>query len=349
MPKTTRPSADHPVKPDNPTDLRKPSWFYILRRTVAEFLDDQCTDLAAALTYYAVLSIFPAIIALVSILSLVGQASTTERLLGIASDAVPEDAMATLGPIIESLTTAPAPGLGLIVGLLTAVWTASNYVNAFSRAMNRMYEVPEGRPIWKLRPAMYALTVVMLLLVAAAGLILVVSGPVARAIGDTIGLGDTAVTVWDIAKWPVLLLIVILAIALLYYVTPNVKQPRFRWISMGAVIAIVLAGIASFGLGLYVSNFSSYDATYGALAGVIIFLLWLWVMNLALLFGAEFDAEMERGRELQAGIEAEETVQLPPRDTRASDKRAAKEKDAVARGRALRRSRGREADTDEQT
>ncbi|WP_223402086.1 YihY/virulence factor BrkB family protein [Occultella gossypii] len=344
MPQHTRPAADHRAKPDSPTDLRKPSWLYILRRTVTEFLDDQCTDLAAALTYYSVLSIFPAIIALVSILSLVGQQATTEQLLGTASDAVPEEAMETLRPIIETLTDAPAPGLGLIVGLLTALWTASNYVNALSRAMNRMYEVPEGRPIWKLRPLMYVLTVVMLLLVAAAGVILVVSGPVARAIGDVAGVGATAVSVWDIAKWPVLLLIVIVALALLYYVTPNVKQPRFRWISMGAVIAIVVGALASLGVALYAANFASYDATYGALAGVIIFLLWLWVMNLALLFGAEFDAEMERGRQLQAGIAAEAAVQLPLRDTRASDKKAVRKKQAIARGRALRRSRGRDGD-----
>ena len=340
MTKADAPDPDHPDKPDSPTDVHKPSWLYTLRRTVSEFLGDECTDLAAALTYYAVLSLFPALIALVSILSLVGQASITESLIGLASDAVPEDAQKSLVPVIESLTTAPRPGIGLVIGLLTAVWTASNYVNAFSRAMNRMYEVAEGRPIWKLRPVTYALTVVMLLLVAVAGVILVVSGPVARTIGDAVGAGDAAVTVWSIAKWPVLLLLVIVAIALLYYVTPNVKQPKFRWISLGAVFAIVVGALASLGFGLYVANFSSYASTYGALAGIIIFLLWLWIMNLALLFGAEFDAELERARQLQAGIAAESELQLPPRDTRASDKKAAKKEEVVARGRALRRSSG---------
>lgn len=330
-----------PDKPDSPTDLRKPSWTYTMRRTVSEFLRDQCTDLAAALTYYAVLSLFPAVIALVSILSLVGQASITDSLLDIAEDTAPEETMATLAPVIESLTSVPAPGIGLLVGLLTALWTASNYVTALSRAMNRIYEVPEGRPIWKLRPVMYALTVVMLILVALLGLILVLSGPVAEAIGDAIGLGAAALAVWGVAKWPLLLLIVVGAIALLYYVTPNVKQPKFRWISPGAVVAIVVAALASLGFVLYVTNVGSYGATYGALAGVIIFLLWLWIINLALLFGAEFDAELERGRELQAGIAAEETLQQPPRDTRASDKQAAKREKLVARGRALRRSRGR--------
>jgi membrane protein len=234
-----------------------------------------------------------------------------------------------------------------VLGLLVALWTASNYVNAFSRAMNRMYEVTEGRPVWKLRPLMYVLTLVMLILVAIAGVILAVSGPIAKTVFGLIGLGDVGQTVWSIAKWPVLLVIVVVAIALLYYVTPNVKQPKFRWISMGAVIAIVIAGLAALALGLYVSSgFASYNKTYGALAGVIIFLLLLWIVNLALLFGAEFDAELERARQLQAGIPAEETVQLPPRDTKASDKKARKAREDVERGRALRESRGQTTDPD---
>lgn len=342
-----RPHADHPDKPGSPTDLRKPVWRYAMRKTLREFLDDQCTDLAAALTYYAVLSIFPALIALVSILSLVGQAgATTQTMVGMVEEFVPATAMEQLEPVIEELAAAPAPGIGLLIGLLVALWTASNYVNGFSRAMNRIYEVREGRPIWKLRPIMYVLTAVTLVLVALAAVMLVVSGPVAEAIGGAIGLGEAALTAWNIAKWPVLLLVVIAVIALLYYVTPNVKQPTFRWITPGAVVAIVVAVLASLGLGLYVANFGSYNRTYGALAGVIVFLLWIWIVNVALLFGAEFDAELERGRQLQGGLEAEEEIQLPPRDTRASDKKAAKEKDDLARGRALRRTNGRSASED---
>ncbi|WP_127130181.1 YihY/virulence factor BrkB family protein [Georgenia sp. SYP-B2076] len=343
--RTAQPDDD--VKPDSPTEIKKPSWGYVLRKTLREFLDDQCTDIAAALTYYAVLSIFPALIALVSVLSLVGQGGTTNSIVGMVEKFVPAEAMKTLGPIIDRLTSAPAPGFGLILGLLVALWTASNYVNAFSRAMNRMYEIPEGRPFWKLRPTMYVLTAVMLVLVALAGVLLVVSGPIARAIGDAIGLGPAAVTAWNIAKWPVLLAVVIVIIALLYYVTPNIKQPKFHWISIGAIIAIVIGALASLAFAFYVGNFGSYDATYGTLAGVIVFLLWLYIMNLALLFGAEFDAELERGRELQAGIPAEESVQLPPRDTRASDKKAAKEREDIEKGRALRLSRGDTADADE--
>lgn len=336
------PHQEHAAKPDSPTDIRKPSWGYVLRKTVREFMRDQCTDLAAGLTYYAVLSIFPAIVALVSLLSLVGQAeTTTAAILDFASRMMPSDTIDTLRPAVEQLTTAPAPGLGLILGLATALWTASNYVNAFGRAMNSVYETDEGRPIWKLRPIMYALTALLLVLVAAAALILAVSGPVAQAIGDVVGAGEAAVTVWNVAKWPVLVVIVIVIVALLYYATPNVRQPKMRWISMGAIIAIVVAALATAGFGFYVANFANYNATYGALAGVIIFLFWLWIMNLALLFGAEFDAELERGRQLQAGIEAEETLQLPPRDTKASDKKAAQDADDVARGRALRESQGR--------
>ena len=345
--KDARPRADHPDKPGSPTELRKPVWRYAMRKTLREFLDDQCTDLAAALTYYAVLSIFPALIALVSILSLVGQAgATTETMVGMVEQFVPATAMEQLQPVIEQLAAAPAPGIGLLIGLLVALWTASNYVNGFSRAMNRIYEVPEGRPIWKLRPIMYALTAVTLVLVALAAVMLVVSGPVAEAIGSAIGLGEAALTAWNIAKWPVLLLVVIALIALLYYVTPNVKQPKFRWITPGAVVAIVVAVLASLGLGLYVANFGSYNKTYGALAGVIVFLLWIWIVNVALLFGAEFDAELERGRQLQGGLEAEEEIQLPPRDTRASDKKAAKAKEDLAQGRALRRTNGRSTSED---
>ncbi|KAB1648460.1 YihY/virulence factor BrkB family protein [Pseudoclavibacter endophyticus] len=345
---TAQNGAPHPEdarKPDSPTEIRKPAWGYVLRKTVREFMRDECTDLAAALTYYAVLSIFPAMIALVSLLSLVGQAeATTAAIMGLVSSIVPADAVETLQPAIEQLTSAPAPGIGLIIGLLTALWTASNYVNAFGRAMNRVYEVTEGRPVWKLRPMMYALTAVMLVLVAIAALILAVSGPVAQWLGDLVGAGDVAVTVWNIAKWPVLVIIVIVIVALLYYASPNVRQPKFRWISTGALIAIVIAAIATVGFGIYVSNFGNYNATYGALAGVIVFLFWLWIMNIALLFGAEFDAELERGRQLQAGIVAEDQLQLPPRDTKGIEKKAEQDAKDVARGRALRESRGRTSD-----
>ncbi|MDF2830375.1 MAG: putative ribonuclease, partial [Mycobacterium sp.] len=210
----------------------------------------------------------------------------------------------------------------------------------FGRAMNRMYEIEEGRPFWKLRPLQLVLTFGGLVLAALVAFMLAVSGPVAKSIGSAIGIGDAGLTVWNIAKWPLMLIAVVLAVAILYYATPNVKQPKFRWISIGAGLAIITWIVASVGFAIYVSNFSSYNKTYGALAGVIVFLLWLWITNLALLFGAELDAELERGRQLQAGLPAERELQLPPRDTRVIDKNAAAEEKDIERAEELRRSRG---------
>ncbi|KRF11364.1 ribonuclease BN [Nocardioides sp. Soil797] len=333
-------------KPDSPGDLTKPSWIYVARKTAREFADDQCTDLAAALTYYAVLALFPALLAILSLVGLVGQGpSTVDTLLQILRDVGAGGAAVTLEPTLTELSTASGAGLGLIIGLAAALWSASGYVGAFGRGMNRIYEIDEGRPIWKLRPAMLLVTLVTVALVVVVALGLVLTGPAAQAVGDAIGLGDGVVTVWNIAKWPVMLAVVVLIVALLYYATPNVKQPKFRWISIGAVLAIVVWIVASAAFGFYVANFSSYNKTYGSLAGVIVFLLWLWLTNLALLFGAELDAELERARELQAGIPAEERIQLPARDTRKSEKADAKEREDVARGRRLRRTRGRSEDT----
>ncbi|HET9829209.1 MAG TPA: YihY/virulence factor BrkB family protein [Nocardioidaceae bacterium] len=332
-------------KPDSPAEMKKGSWVYVLRRTLREFSKDQCTDLAAALTYYAVLALFPALIALLSILGLVGQGpKIVSSILSIMSSSGLAGVAKTLGPTLQQLTHTPGAGLALVIGLLSALWSASGYVGSFSRAMNRIYEIREGRPVWKLRPVMLFVTLVSVVLVAVVLLGLVVSGSIAQKVGDTIGLGSTAVTVWNIAKWPVMLVIVVFIVALLYYATPNIKQPKFRWLSIGAAVAILVWVLASVAFGFYVSNFSSYNKTYGSLAGVIVFLLWLWLTNIALLFGAELDAELERGRELQAGVAAEETVQLPPRDTRNIKKTEEKEQKDFARARELRSTRGESQD-----
>jgi membrane protein len=331
------PHPDDPRKPDSPADLEKPSWKFALKRSYREFLDDQCTDLAAALTYYAVLSLFPALIAMVSLLGVFGQGEkTTNALLGIVQDLGPASAVDALRDPIQSLAQNQAAGFALVVGLLTALWSASGYVSAFSRAMNRIYEIEEGRPFYKLRPLQMLITLFAVALIAVVGLALVVSGPLARALGNAIGLGDAAVTTWQIAKWPILVAIVIVIIAVLFYVTPNVKQPKFRWMSLGAFVALVVWILASVGFGLYVSQFGSYNKTYGALAGVIVFLLWLWITNLALLFGAEFDSELERSRQLQAGMEAEAELQLPPRDTKGIEKREEREEQARKEAREIR-------------
>ena len=247
-----------------------------------------------------------------------------------------DDAVDQLREPITQMTETNAAGFALVFGLAGAVWSASGYVGAFGRAMNKIYEVDEGRPFWKLRPLNLAITVVTVLLAAVVLLGLVVTGPFAEELGDTLGLGDTTVTVWNIVKWPIMLLVVVFVVAVLYYATPNVKQPKFRWISVGAGLAIVVWILASAAFGLYVANFGSYNKTYGSLAGVIILLLWIWLTNLALLFGAEVDAEIERSRQLQAGIEAEESIQLPPRDTRRSEKEAAKLEAQIDQGRQLR-------------
>jgi len=342
------PSPEDSRKPDSPNDLVKPTWMYVAKRTLREFTKDQCPDAAAGLTYYAVLSLFPALLALVSLIGIFGDAGrTTSALLDIVQQFAPGPGVDAMRQPIEELTQSNTAGLALVFGILVALWSASGYTTAFSRAMNRVYEVDEGRGFVKLRGTMLAVTIVAVVGAAIAAAILVLSGPVAEAIGGAIGLSETALTVWNIAKWPVLILIVVAIIAVLYYFTPNVKQPKFRWMSMGSFIALIIFALASLGFGFYVANFSNYNKTYGALAGVIIMLLWLWILNMSLLFGAEFDAEMERGRQLQGGIEAEKSIQLPPRDTKKSDKMQEKEEEVVRRGEELRETHGKETQRDE--
>lgn len=333
----TAPDPNHPDKPDSPTEIHKPSWKYLAKKSWHEFNRDQCTDLAAALTYYSVLAIFPALLALISLLGIFGQGqSTVTGALDALSTVVPSDSLSTIRPILEEMVKTNAAGFALVTGLLGALWSASGYVGAFARAMNRIYEVDEGRPVWKLRPQQLGITLILLLGAALVAVGLVVSGDVARVIGSTIGLGDQAVTIWNYAKLPVMLIIVVGMVALLYWATPNVRQPSFRWISLGATVAILIWILASAGFGFYVANFGSYNKTYGALAGVIVTLLWLWITNLALLLGAELDCELERARQLQTGIRAEETLQLPPREASGVEKKVEKREELVQEGRLIR-------------
>jgi membrane protein len=346
------PAPDDSRKPDSPRDLVKPNWKYITTKTFREFNKDQCPDLAAALTYYAVLSLFPAILALVSLIGLFGDPQkTTDALLQIVSGFAPAETVNTVSGTVEELASAPAAGLTLVLGLATALWSASGYVGAFGRAMNRVYEVDEGRPFVKLRGTMLVVTLLAVVIVAILAGMLVLSGPVAEAVGGLIGLSGVFLTIWDIAKWPVMVGLIIVIIAVLYYATPNVKQPKFKWMSLGSGIALFIFLLASVGFGFYVGNFGNYNKTYGALGGVIVMLLWLWILNMSLLFGAEFDAEMERGRQLQAGIKAEETIQLPPRDTKKSEKLQKQEEEDIRHGRELREKysaeNGRDGSSDE--
>lgn len=341
-PHTDARDPEHPAKPDSLTDVEKPSWKHVLKRTFREFSRDQSPDLAAGLTYYAVLSAFPGLLAVFSLLGVLGQGQqAADAVLDIVAQVAPGGTADTLRGPIEELANSPAAGFALVSGIVLALWSASGYVGAFSRALNRIWEIDEGRPFYKLKPQQLGVTVLAVVLVVIALVLLVVSGPVAQAIGDAIGLGDTTVLIWQIAKWPVLAFIVVLLVAVLYYFGPNAKQPKFRWVSSGALIAIAVLAIATLGFGIYVANFSNYERTYGSFAGVIVFLLWLWITNLALLFGAEFDAELERGRELQAGMPAEDTIQLPPRDTKRIEKTEKQEAEERDEARRLRQSRGR--------
>jgi membrane protein len=312
------PEPEDPRKPDRPTDLSRRTWIGVMKRTFREFKQDDCTDWAAALTYYGVLAIFPALIALTSIIGVVGDPQkTTDALLKIVGALGPSSAVDTFSAPMRQLAQNQSAGFALVLGLLVALWSASGYVGAFGRAANAIYEVEEGRPFYKLRPLQLLVTLVCVVLLALVSLSLVVTGPVAQAVGDAVGVGGAAVTAWDIAKWPVMALVVSGIFSLLYYATPNVRQPRFRWFTPGGFLALIVWIVASAGFALYVANFSSYDKTYGTLAAVVVFLVWLWISNVAVLFGAEFNAELERGRELQAGMsEAEQTIQLPPRDTK---------------------------------
>ena len=310
--------------PGTPTDLRARSWAGVFRRTVSEFKRDNLTDLAAALTYYGILAIFPAIIALVSILGLVGN-SATQPLIENLDKVAPGPAKTIFTHAIQNLNKSQgAAGIIFIVGLAGALWSASGYVAAFMRASNAIYDVEEGRPFWKTLPVRVSVTVVTVVLLAISSVAVVLTGGLARQVGNLVGVGSTAVQVWDIAKWPVLVLVVSFMLAILYWASPNVKHPGFRWISPGGILAVAIWLVASGAFALYVANFSSYNKTYGALAAVIVFLVWLWISNIAILLGAEFNAELERGRFIEAGHKADEEPFIEPRDTRKMEERKAK-------------------------
>ncbi len=288
----------------------------LLKRTVREFKDDNLTDWAAALTYYGVLAIFPALIVLVSVLGLIGE-SATQPLIDNVGKVAPGPAKEIFTSAIENLQGSQgSAGVLFVVGLVGALWSASGYVSAFMRASNAIYDMPEGRPIWKTLPLRVGLTIALLALLAITAVGVAVTGGVAKEVGGVLGLSDTTVTIWNIAKWPVLLLLVSFMFALLYWAAPNVKHPGFKWLSPGGLLAVLGWVIASAAFAFYVANFGSYNKTYGALAGPIIFLVWLWISNLMILLGAELNAEIERGRAMDAGVPAEEEPFAEPRDTR---------------------------------
>src|SRR3954453_16815129 len=302
--------------PDTPTDLGGKGWLATLKRTVREFQEDNLTDWAAALTYYGILAIFPALLALVSLLGLAGH-DTTQSLIDNLGKLAPGPAKDIFTNAIKNLQKSQgAAGIMVIVGLALALWSASGYVAAFMRASNAIYDVGEGRPIWKTAPTRFLTTLVLLLMLAAVAIAVTFTGPLAKQAGDVLGVGSTAITVWNIAKWPVILIVVMTMFAILYWAAPNVKHPKFQWVSPGGIVGVLLWLAASAAFAFYVANFASYNKTYGALGGVIVFLTWLWISNIAILLGAEFNAELERGRQIEAGHPEDKEPFLEPRDTR---------------------------------
>jgi membrane protein len=298
--------------PDSPLELKGRGLFAALKRTFREFSEDNVTDWAAALTYYGVLSIFPGLLVLVSLLGLLGS-TTTETVQGTIQDVAPEEIGRLVTGVVEQVQgSGSLANLAVIVGLVLAFWSASGYIAAFMRASNAIYDVLEGRPIWKTLPIRVGVTAVIGVMLIISAVIVVFTGDLARAAGDVIGLGTTAVTVWNIAKWPVLVILVSLMFAVLYWASPNAKHGGFRWVSPGGVFAVLLWIIASAAFAFYLANFGNYNKTYGTLAGVIAFLVWLWISNIAILLGAELDAELERGRAIAAGhpVDDEPFVQL---------------------------------------
>jgi membrane protein len=290
--------------------------FATLKRTATEFMEDNLTDWAAALTYYGLLALFPALIAMVSLIGLVGDPkSTTSSLTEIITSIGPSSAAETFsGPIESIASNQSAAGLAFVIGLAVALWSASGYVGAFMRASNIIYETPEGRPFWKLRPLQLLVTLGMIVLMTLLALGLVLTGPLVDAVAGPVGIGDTAVSIWNIAKWPVMVALFVLMVNVLYYASPNVRLRGFHWVTMGSVVAIVVWAIASAAFAFYVANFGSYDKTYGTLGGLIALLVWFWISNLAILFGHQLNAERERSIEIEEGRpRAEKEIQLEPR------------------------------------
>ena len=306
--------ADQPP-PDSPTDIPRPGWMGVLRRSVQQFKHDDVTDRAAALTYFGVLAIFPAALVLVAILGLLGQ-STVHSVLDNLQQLAPGGVNTFLRSVVKQVQgRGGAAGAGAVVGVLIALWSASGYIAAFMRAGNAIYGVDEGRPIWRTLPVRVGVTLAVVVMLVASAIIVVVTGPVAAQVGGALGIGHAAVTAWNIAKWPALLIMVSLMFSLLYWACPNVKQPGFKWITPGGVIAVVVWLIASGLFAGYVSFSGSYNKTYGTLATVIVFLVWLWISNIAILLGLEFNAESERQRMIQAGLPEDVEPYVELRDT----------------------------------
>lgn len=315
-------------EPDSPADLPRSSLVAALKRARVEFKRDNLTDLAASLTYYGLLSIAPALAVLVAALGLMGRNATAEVISQVQAIAPGSSADFVRTLIAQAQANRTSAGFGAVLGLLVALWSASGYVSAFMRASNVIYDIPEGRPLWKTVPIRVGVTLFAVVVMVASAVIVVVSGPVAEQVGNLIGAGDTALLVWGVLKWPVLLVLVSVLFAVLFWASPNAKQGGVKWVSPGGVIAVLIWLVVSGLFAVYVALFSSYNKTYGSLAGVVIFLVWLWLTNIAILLGAEVNAELDRSRAIAEGVPEDLEPFAEPRDTRAMDdidKRAVEE------------------------
>jgi membrane protein len=320
--------------PETPTELPIAGWFAILRRSLRESKHDGVTDLAAALTYYGLLALFPAMLVLVSFLGLLGK-SSTQKLLNNIDQIAPGGVHSFLHSVVNQVQGhAGAASIAGVIGLALALWSASGYIAAFMHAANAIYDIDEGRPIWKTAPVRLLTTLALVIMLIIAAAIVLLTGPIATRVGDAFGIGHAAVLGWDIAKWPVLIVLVSLMVTLLYKATPNVKQPGFRWISAGGLLAVIIWIIASAAFAVYVAFAGNYNEVYGGFATVIIFLVWLWITNIAILLGAEFNAEAQRERAIRTGLPEHVEPFADLRDTRKLDDQ---EKERVEQAGRLRR------------
>jgi membrane protein len=298
--------------PTRPSQLGWRLWWGVLRRTVAEFIDDDLTDRAATLTYYGMMSIFPGLLVLVAGLSLLDH-SVTNDILANVRQLAPGPARDILIQAIVDLQRRPATSAVVgIVALAVAFWSATGYIGAFMRAANAIYDVPEARPVWKTIPLQLLVTAVTGLFFGLCAVSVVFTGRLAQWTGHALGIEKPTVDTFDILKWPALVVVAALLIDMLFWVAPNARQAGFRWITPGCVVAVIGLAAVSAGLAIYISRFNSYNRTYGTLAGVVIFLVWLWLCNIAILIGAELDAELSRARAIAVGHDGE--PYLPLRD-----------------------------------
>jgi membrane protein len=287
----------------------------IIKRTLRSFYDDQMTHHAAALTYYALMSLFPAVLLALSLLGLLGQyPETYNAIMGYLREVAPASVVDPLDRSLRgALQSKGTAATALVVSVVVALYGTTGALEAARRALNVVFEVDGGRSFLRRKAIDVASTFVLMALVLASLVMVFVGGGFAEDMLGFIGLGSTTARVWNIVRWPGAVAVAMLVFAFIYYVTPDVQQRSFRWVTPGAAVGVLLWLGASFGLSTYVSKVGDVGAIYGAFAGAIVLVAWLWLTNVALLLGAELNAEIERERELGEGVPQRETLNRPAR------------------------------------